>query len=220
MVGIVNSDFKIATEKDNNSVYNLDTAFNVVRERFTSVDIKQQCQRSGAAYSLDTITLKYLDCDYKIDISSVQVSPVKSSQPISLREKILILHYFTQAKGTPASGKLIAYRDLPGGLVYYPTFTKRTIKPLINSFGKNPDLLISAGKVFNAKQGDIGDVSLVIDVFARVPVTCVLWLGDNELNPEMNLLFDANITDYLASEDVTIVCENIVWRLIDYAKKV
>jgi len=36
----------------------------------------------------------------------------------------------------------------------------------------------------------------------------------------VNLLFDGNILDYLTSEDITIVCETITWRLINYAKKV
>jgi len=53
-----------------------------------------------------------------------------------------------------------------------------------------------------------------------VPINVILWQGDDELKAEVNILFDANILDYLTSEDVTIVCETITWRLINYAKKV
>jgi hypothetical protein len=205
---------------DNHSVYNLDVAFAIVRERLASINIAQQCQKSGAEYSPETITLKYLNQDYRINVPTADVSPVDSKQSISLRDKILILHYFTQAKGTPSPRKQITYRDLPGGMVYYPTFIKRTIKPITDCFGKDSTLLRQAGKPLGARQGEFGDASLIIDAFARVPITIVLWQGDNELTPQANLLFDANIGDYLESEDVTIVCETITWRLINYSKKV
>jgi hypothetical protein len=74
--------------------------------------------------------------------------------------------------------------------------------------------------MLGARKGEIGDASLVIDAFAKVPVNIILWQGDDELKPEVNLLFDANILDYLTSEDITIMCETVTWQLINYAKKV
>ena len=202
------------------SVYNLSDALTIAQERFTTINVLRQSLKSGTLYSQETVTLNYLNEIYRIAATSGEVAFVDSNQPVPLREKILILHYFTQAKGTPPTGKQITYRDLPGGLVYYPTFIKRTIKPLSDFFGKDPAFLLGVGKMLDARQGEIGDASLIIDVFARVTITIILWQGDNELTAEVNFLFDANITDYLTSEDVTIVCETITWRLINYAKKV
>jgi hypothetical protein len=202
------------------SVYNLNDALKIAQEQFAAVDVIQQCQQSGALCSPETVTLNYLNEIYKIDVSSADVCFVDSNQPVPMRDKILILQYFSQAKGTPLTGKPITYRELPGGLVYYPTFIKRTIKPLADFFGVSPVILLKAGKLIGAKQGETGDASLIIDAFTRVPITIILWQGDNELPAEVNILFDANITDYLTSEDVTIVCETITWRLINYAKKV
>ena len=201
------------------SVYNLSDALTIAQERFTTINILQQSLKSGALYSQETVTLNYLNEIYRIDLPSGEVASVDSTQSVPLHEKILILHYFTQAKGTPLTGKQITYRDLPGGLVYYPTFIKRTVKPLSDFFGKDPASLLGMGKMLGARKGEVGDAALIIDAFARVPVTIILWQGDNELMAEVNLLFDANITDYLTSEDVIIVCETITWRLINYAKK-
>ncbi|MBN1644097.1 MAG: DUF3786 domain-containing protein [Dehalococcoidales bacterium] len=201
------------------NTYNLDTAFNIVREKLAAVDIAVQCRKSGAKYSPDNVAIDYLNHNYRINISTAEVSLADSDQSVPLREQILILHYFTQAKGTPLTGRQITYRDLPGGLVYYPTFTKRTIEPLTGCFGKDAMNLLRAGKLFKARQGEFGNISLVIDAFPRVPVTVILWEGDDELAPQVNLLFDAVITDYLESEDVTTVCEAITWQLIKYTKK-
>ena len=202
------------------SIYNMSDALKITQDRFFAIDIALQCQSSGALYSPEIITLNYLNEIYRINTPSADVTFVDSKAPVALRDKILILHYFTQAKGTFQTGKQIPYRDLPGGLIYYPTFIKRTIAPISEFFGKEPKLLLGVGKILGGRPGDIGDASLIIDAFTRVPINIILWQGDNELKPEVNLLFDANITDYLTSEDVTIVCENITWRLINIAKKV
>ena len=208
------------TSKNDRNIYDLSDALRIALERFFTVDIAQQCQYSGALCSPEIITLSYLNEIYRIIIKSADVAFVDSKAPVPLRDKILILHYFTQAKGTPLTGKQIPCRDLPGGLVYYPTFIKRTIEPLSAFFGKTPALLEGVGKMLGSRPGELGDASMIIDAFAHVPINVILWQGDNELKPEVNLLFDANITDYLTSEDVTIVCENVTWKLINFAKKV
>ena len=210
----------VQPSKYDRTPYNLSDALRIAMERFLAADIAQQCRRTGALCSPEIVTLNYLNEIYRIDVLSAEVSFVDSKSPVPQRDKILILHYFTQAQGTSATGKQIPFRDLPGGLVYYPTFIKRTIEPLADVFGKNPALLVGVGKMLGARRGESGDASLVIDAFAKVPVNIILWQGDDELKPEVNLLFDANILDYLTSEDITILCETFTWQLINYAKKV
>ena len=206
--------------KNDRTPYNLSDALRIAMERFLAADIAGQCRRTGALCSPEIVTLNYLNEIYRIDILSAEIAFVDSKSPVPQRDKILILHYFTQAQGTPLTGKQIPFRDLPGGLVYYPTFIKRTIEPLADVFGKNPALLVGVGKMLGARKGETGDASLVIDAFTKVPVNVILWQGDDELKPEVNLLFDANILDYLTTEDITIMCETITWQLINYAKKV
>ena len=129
-------------------------------------------------------------------------------------------HYFVQAKGTPLERKQITYRDLPGGLVYYPTFEKRTIQPLVDCFGDIPRRIIKAGEIVGASDAGMGDASLQVNALPRVPIYIILWASDTELPPGGNLLFDASITDYLDPEDVTVVCETITWRLVNYARTI
>jgi len=47
-----------------------------------------------------------------------------------------------------------------------------------------------------------------------VPIGLVLWRGDEEFTPEGNVLFDASITGYLPVEDIVILAETVVWKLI------
>ncbi len=182
-------------------------------------DLEEQCRRSGARYmSPDKIIVDYLNRPYHIALPDIELSledsPCSVGIEVPLTDKILILHYFNQAQGTPATGRLITFKQIPGGVSYYPAFFQRVIAPLVNRFGKNPDLLMKAATRFGGYKAPYGDISVTIDAFPRVPVTLVLWKGDEEVAPAGNVLFDANISDYLPTENVAALCGNIVWKMV------
>lgn len=178
-------------------------------------DIEEQCRKSGARYlEPHEIVINYLNQPYHIMFPDGKILLENSGLEAPLRDKILILHYFTGAKGTPATGKLIAYKQLPGGISYFPAFSQRAIAPFVNHFGKSPELLIKAAAKLGGREADYGDVSVTVNAFDHVPITLVLWRGDEELAPNGNILFDANISDYLFTEDVTVLCETVIWKLV------
>ena len=206
-----------------NSEYGYALAYKLACERLAQIgDIEQQCRKGDAQYqkidSKIVITIKYLNQSYQITLPDVNISLVGSQDEVSLRDKILMLHYLSQAKGTALTNKLITYKELPEGASYFPTFTKRTIKPILAHFGQEPDRLIDIAAKLGGYKVDYGDVAVTINAFSQVPVTLVLWRGDDELVPEGSILFDSNITDYLSTEDITVVCEIISWRLINYLR--
>jgi hypothetical protein len=178
-------------------------------------DIEEQCRKSGARYlGSHEVVINYLNQPYHITITDCRVLLGDTKTEASLRDKILILHYFTLAKGTPATGKLITYKQLQGGVSYFPAFSQRTISPLVKNFGRRPELLRKTAAKLGGCEADYGDVSVTISAFDRVPITLVLWKGDEEVAPNANILFDANISDYLCTEDVTVLTETIVWKLV------
>ena len=218
-----NGRFALPEPKGYDQAYEL--AYQLASEKLAKIDdIEQQCRRSDAQYqvtgSRKAIVIQYLNQSYSITLPDVQISLVDSREGVPIREKVLILHYFTSAKGTPATGRLITFRELPEGKVYSPTFSKRTIKPLLDNFGKEPNRLVEIGQRMGGHKADYGDTAVTISAFSRVPITIVLWQGDDELAPQGNIVFDANISDYLSTEDITVLCEIITWRLIRHLRKV
>lgn len=181
-------------------------------------DIEEQCRKSGAQYrtvdSQKEIIVQYLNRSYLVTLPDIKVSLVDSVEEVPVRDRILILHYFISAKGTPVANRLITFRELPEGSGYFPTFSQRTVKPLLDNFGKGPHLLIEAGEKLGGHRADYGDTAVTINAFSRVPITIILWWGDDELSPQGSILFDATIADYLPTEDITVLCETITWKLI------
>ncbi len=199
--------------------YGYEFAYRLAREQLAKLDdVEQQCRKSGARYQIvdsqPVIIVEYLNRSYQVTLPDVRLSLVDNKEEIPIRDKILILHYLARAKGTPLANEVIAYKQLPEGSHYFPTFHKRAIKPLTDHFGKQPHLLIDTAGKLGGYQADYGDVAVTINAFKRVPVTLVLWQGDEELPPVGNILFDATISDYLSTEDINVLCEIIAWKLV------
>jgi Domain of unknown function (DUF3786) len=193
-----------------------DLSYKLARERLARMDdLPGQCRKSGAwLVDAKSIVLNYFDEQYRITVPDGEISMEGSNAEVALRDKILILHYFIGAKGTPPTGKLIAYKQLVGGISYFPAFSQRAIAPLVRGCGRNPELLVEAATRLGGHRASQGDVSMIINAFEHVPITLVLWTGDEEVAPNGSILFDANISDYLSTEDVTVLCETPVRKMV------
>ncbi len=197
-------------------------AYKIARERLAEIkDIALQCHKSGARYiqNENTINIDYLNRAYRISLPEGEISLVDSSEVVPVRDKILILHYFTRARGTPLSGRLITYKELQEGINYYPTFFKRAIEPIISNFKDRPEKLPETAKIIGGRKSDYGDIAVTVDAFPCVPLTIVLWRGDKEFPPDGNIMFDSTVGDYLPTEDITILCEIIAWKLVRLARQ-
>jgi Domain of unknown function (DUF3786) len=183
-----------------------------------NADLNTQCRRAGAECQVSgpraTILLQYLGNTHVITLPEITVVMASSPQPVALRDKLLMLHYFNTAKGTPPTGRPVTFRELPAGPVYFPTYTKRAIRPIVDAFAKEPARLVAAAQKMGGSKGEMGDASVVITAFPHVAITYVLWSGDEELPPQGNILDDANVSDYLPTEDITVLTESITWRLV------
>ena len=215
-------DFILPNQRDYEYGYEL--AYKLASEQLAKTDdIEQQCLKSGAQCqvidSKKVIIIQYLNQSYLVTVPEIEISLTDSGDKVAVRDKVLILHYLASAKGIPIADKLITFKELPGGVNYFPTFYQRTIKPLVNYFGKEPRLLVAAAEKLGGHKADYGDVAVTINAFSRVPITIVLWQGDDEFAPQGSIMFDATISDYLSTEDITVLCETITWRLVNFLKE-
>ena len=204
-----------------NGEYGYEFAYRLACEQLAQIDdIEEQCHKSGAQYfdSQKAIVIEYLNQQYLITLVNIEVSLLDKEEEVSLLDKILLLHYFTQAKGTPISNQLISFKELPEGAGYFPTFYNRAIKPLVTYFGNEPHRLPDMARLLGGHEADYGDISVTINALSRVPLTLVLWQGDDEFPPEGSIMFDRTISDYLPTEDIIVLCQTTAWRLVKLLK--
>ena len=129
----------------------------------------------------------------------------------------LLCHY-ALANPTPLSGKLVKFKDIPGGYAYEGAFVQRAIQPVAEVFGEKPEELPKAAKLLNGIQRNLGDFSVEIAALKGIPLTYILWAAD-EFPASATILYDQSASNYLPTEDLSVLGELTTSRLIE-AKKI
>ncbi len=203
----------------NPSEQGFELAYELACKKLIGMNPQELCRKTGAhPFDPDRITLTYFNRSYLIDISKGEIRLKDEEEEVPLKDRIIILHYLTQAKGTPFTQKLITYAQLQGGKFYCPAFQQRTQQPILRYFGERPEWLLEIAKKLGGKEAGYGDLSVKIEPLPFVRIIIILWRGDEEVPPGGNILFDKNIKDYLTAEDVAVLTETLTWKLIRLAQ--
>lgn len=147
----------------------------------------------------------------------IDVRWADSPQEIPSWQKAVILHYLERASGVQLSGNLVTFQEVESGAFYLPIFKARVLTPFLEAFGRRPDSMVEVAKrYFNGEERGHGHRSVTVFALPYVPITLVLWEGDEEFPPDGTLLYDSTVSQYLSTEDITLMSEMLVRGLIEY----
>ena len=149
-----------------------------------------------------------------LDEFEIKIDDKKKDNKIKISDKITILHYLLSDVPIIITGKLINFRDLSGGNFYWQPFLSRTINPLIKRIGNNLDLLKNNLNRFDWEKSDAGDFSAKIHIIGKIYIILVYFLGDEEFQPDANILFDDSIKNIFDTEDVAVLSSRICLSLL------
>ncbi len=124
-----------------------------------------------------------------------------------------LLAHYSLAKETAKTGKLVKFKDLPGGYAYEHAFTQRAVDPITQAFGSNPAELVEAAKIFGGKRVNYGDMSVEIPALEGIPIVYILWVI-SEFPVSANLLFDESASCFLDTEALSSLGELTTHRLL------
>jgi hypothetical protein len=198
-------------------------ALEIANKELSSRNPHHVCRLSGAECverqnGLTIIRLRFLNRMITISWPDLMFYQ-DSNEEVPIKKQVLILHYLNGANREDLTGELITYQDIPSARFYLDAFNRRVKYPLLNTFGDQPDQLpLLAKELFGANRSSIGDVSVLIQALPKIPVTLVIWKGDEEFSADGTILFDSSITDLLSAEDISELTSMIVYPLIAKVK--
>ena len=197
---------------------NYQQSFDLASASIEKMNLEERAKKAGADYQKgedgEKITIHFLSEPYHLRFPQKEFcSP--SKKVVSLVTRILLLHYLVRSDGNPLTGKWVAYKDIPGGLLYAGVFARRVTEPLERKFGRSALWFREAGMKSGGEPVEIGDASFILHAFPRVPLQYVLWEGDEEFPPSVQLLFDASVDHYLTLEDIVVLGQVTTGRLIN-----
>jgi len=197
---------------------NYQQSFDLACSAIKGMDLEERAKKAGADYQKEEegekIILHFFSEPYHIQFPQIEFySPTKKT--VSLVTRILLLHYLIRADGNPLTGRWVAYKDIPGGLLYAGVFARRVTDPLQRRFGMTAESFKETGIKSGGNPVAIGDASFILKAFPYVPLQYVLWEGDEEFPPSVQVLFDASVNHYLTLEDIVVLGQVMTGRLIN-----
>lgn len=154
----------------------------------------------------------YLGKKYKVYHPEGQVV-CENGGEVQVTDQIVLLHYLTHCSNRVLEGSKIAFQELPSGSIYIGPFTNRSVRPLVAIFGENQEKIVEAAKLLGGWKEDLGDVAVTVPVLPKIPITFVLWEGDDEFPPSGNVLFDASASSHLHTEDYALLPGLALWEM-------
>jgi hypothetical protein len=197
-------------------------SFDVACSRLSELPIEDRLTKAGLRFSKNGEAYKVLVpfCDESMELvlPDCTFKSLKGTN-VTLVMKIVTLHYIIEASGNRVGTEMIQYEDIPGCRAYLPVFERRVTKPLVSAFGFQRDAFAAAGKGLGGREEEYGNASFTLYAFPRVPITFILWEGNEEFSPSLKVLFDRSIHTYLPLEDIVVVSKMAATRLIQQARK-
>ena len=112
------------------------------RREFAEKNCLEMARFSGAGLSLYAplswreFTVPLLGRLYRVLWPTGEVFQYGTNKEASLPTSILLLHYLSQSKGSPAHGRWIPFNQLWGGSSFFNAYRKRALEPLADFFRK------------------------------------------------------------------------------------
>lgn len=189
------------------------------RKIFLDMDQEDLLSRFPLESDDQCLRITYYNETYVIVRSTGMVFLEKDPERVLTFNTIMSIYglfYYTKEQPRFAN-QFVPYRQVKRAAPFAPAFQKTVVDIIAKKFAGKADALerscITLGGT-PVKQGDIG---YQIKAFDCIPVQVYFWDEDDEFAAQSNILFDAEITDYLHEESVCCIGADLVRRLCEEA---
>jgi hypothetical protein len=165
------------------------------------------CRRAAARYVSpeDAYVLSCFGQEIQVHVGEAELecdTPVGRGllEELGLGLKVCLLHYLLYARDEPPSGQLIKPSRLPGGEIYVKGTHRLPLGALSERYGDAPSALLRRGALLGGMRAEYGDASVTVRPFPHMPLTVIVWRGDDEFPANADLLFDATARLHLPAE--------------------
>ena len=170
--------------------------------RLIELEPQATAQRAKCEYLDDSSFYKivFLGSDFSVDLNNKQILRTEAGdkdKETGFLEQLCILAYLISARDLPLADKLVGPEKLKGGQFFFRGPHALPTDKLEKTFGREPELLFRAAEKLNAVRCGFGDASLCLFLFPRIPVTFVIWAGDEEFSARASILFDKTAGEQL-----------------------
>ena len=192
-------------------------------EQLVELDEQETAQRAQCKYikNPERYVITLLNADYGVRLADRQIFSVRQeSEPTSAEflEQLSILAYLINANDIPLANKLVRAETLPAGQFFFRGLHGLPTEKLEEAFGRCPDKLFDVAERFGGERRSFGDASIQLHVLPRIPLTIVIWRGDEEFAARASVLFDQSAADQLPLDALLAAVNLAIGALVKAAQ--
>lgn len=193
---------------------NYEQALKIGLEIFDRRDPGRVAEKARVELVGRSLVIPHLEKEICLNVDTHRFSFRETDEEAPIWLAILAIHYLNNADGRHPTGRLKHFREFKEGHFYEPAFNRRTKEILVSVFGSNPEPMIKAGEKLKGKILQTGDAAVELSYFPCVPITCILWRGDEEFPAEATVLFDETADIFFSAEDMAVAGQMAVLELL------
>lgn len=207
------------TNTDGNRIDHYELTCEKWRNIFLELDQEKITERFGLETDGEGLYVVFFGQKYRIDRKNGLITLWDDPErKLAFNTLISIYNLFYYAKpDAEVKGEFVPFRHVKRAAPFDPAFQKSVLKPLAQTFEGRGELLKKACDALGGTPIRQGDVGYIVRAFACMPLTVLFWDGDEEFEAQANILFDADITDFIHEETVVCIASDLVRRLAEEA---
>jgi hypothetical protein len=190
-------------------------------QQLLELDGQKTAQRAKCRYlpNPERYIIPLLNSEYIVNLLEKKVLSAKRSSEAGFAEELCILTYLINSQDLPVANKLRPAQALPEGQFFFRGPHKLSTEKLEEVFGQCPERLYEVTDEFGAKRREFGDASIELYVLPRVPLTIVIWQGDEEFGSRASILFDETAAAQLPLDALLAAVNLAIKALVKAAAK-
>lgn len=183
-------------------------------EALRGVDLGERCRLHGLPQSDEGgVDIPFLGRVMRFSFADASLRSLASGRAAHPVDRLILLRLLAQDSAARLSGKSVSFRHFPGGQFYWQPFRSRTVAPLVKAIANDSGLLRERLALFDIEAMQGGDLAASIHVLGPIRLGLVYHLGDGELPPDADILFDSGLARVWDAEDAAAIAGRICMRL-------
>ncbi len=186
-------------------------------ERLLSLNRADVCERTLAApHESNGYRLKFLNKELWVDLHELCLKTKPHLIWQKLHDPLLelvVLLYLQNASYAPQRNEMITVNELKEKH-FFVGIHSLDIQGVLDRFGNDPQGFRAAAEAIGGRPAAFADVAYTFQPLPKVPVTYLLWLGDEEFKPRLTVCFDRSIEKHFAADGIWALVKRLSFELV------
>ena len=178
-------------------------------ELFRAMNPEEAAERTGESWDGEAFSVTLLGTKYRIPHPDCAIQAQDGTVP-PLPTQTFLLRYLLESKKTRWQGTWKTFREMPWGEMYIKPYTGRVLTRAAFTFGTRVAAFRAACEKLGALPLPNGDAGYEFTLVGDYRVRILVWEGDDEFQPNAQVLYSDNFADGFAAEDRVVAGDILI----------